>query len=103
MEIYQAAEEFNSLENGNDIGFCKHLGPWRALRHPDVKGWVITRNVCESMPLDDMALLSQRSNTYLDYYMFIEKQRGGWRVFKSLDAVANAVRQIGQSYLEVEL
>lgn len=89
MEIYQAINEAN--EN-IDLA-CSN--PWKVQSLADGT-YIVKRTATHSL------------RTYYlsydpEYYYFIELKRGGLRIFKTLDAACNAVREIGQGKCEVIL
>lgn len=93
MEVYQAAERYQEQ-----------------LSQLIIKGSSSGTNVWHVLPTEDdfgepcyMLML----NSMLDFGVgddhFITKQRGGIRLFRTLDACASVLRQIGQDRMEVML
>lgn len=94
MEIYQAIDELLDINDSGHEGF----EPW--LIRPDIngEGYIVARKYTPSLNQYYASVDVPQS-----HLVYIEKKRGGIRVFKSLDAACNAVREIGQLQVEVIL
>lgn len=89
MEIYKASINYH-IEFAPQISDSTPPRYWKISSMPsadrDGPAWVIHRDVVECPP---DAILSEDE-------LYITKQRGGIREFRSLDAAARAVEEIGQ-------
>lgn len=83
MLLHKAAKEFSSLSD-------PYLNVWCVKQY--FSGYIVVKTDIGVSLLNDNSLS----------FGFIEKQRGGRRVFKTLDAAANAIMQIGQLKFDVE-
>lgn len=90
MQIFEAAQEYNLTSSHSSDKF------WKVVKVSNEWGdgyFVLKTNLgCQLTRVDS----SRRDAT-------ITLQRGGPRIFKTVDAAVNAVKQIGQDSVEVEL
>ena len=93
MEVYQAAELYSDMiENLYSIQNRFDDYPWEAVHCGDYWILVLNHNLTKHYLEFKRDALSN---------IFITKQRGGNRHFRSFESLQNALRQIGQQCVKV--
>ncbi|MBZ9560521.1 hypothetical protein KGQ96_20975 [Halomonas coralii] len=101
MEIYQAAEQFQTRFAEDIESGAVTPSIWQISTMETDSGTVFV--VMREPKSVDGAPFDVPVAEWTEDYTFITRQRGGIRHFKSLDAAARAVQQIGQTQVEVML
>ena len=98
MQLHEAAAQYlthrEALDNYADGTFYEdHV--WRVFPYSEGGYFLGLHAAVSELPTDG-------TQEAWDYARTVTKQRGGTRVFKTLDAVASALQQIGQPVLPLD-
>lgn len=103
MEIYQAAERYNEHLAELSRNYSDPLPPIWQVQYMDHMGAYTLTLETFACPAGKRWMQDYEDSAEHIDAVFITKQRGGIRYFKTLDAVASALRQIGQQTLVFDL